>query len=164
MGFSRQECWSGLHSLLQGIFPTQVSALQAGSLPSEPPGKQYRKRILNKSLGLKQIRSSSVSLTLSFKLLSPQSQILPQPKGKSILCCSLVAQLCESFATLWTVAHQAPLSMGSPRQEYWRGLPFPSPGNLPNPVIKPASPASAGGFLTTATREASAGSSLGLEN
>ena len=44
------------------------------------------------------------------------------------------------FATLWTVAHQAPLSMGFSRQEYWSGLPFPSPGDLPNPGIKPGSP------------------------
>ena len=39
--------------------------------------------------------------------------------------------------TPWTVAHQACLSMGFPRQEYWRGLPLPSPGDLPNPGIKP---------------------------
>ena len=45
------------------------------------------------------------------------------------------------FATLWTVARQAPLSMGFSRQEYWSGLPFPSPGDLPNPGIKPGSPA-----------------------
>ena len=44
------------------------------------------------------------------------------------------------FATPWTVANQAPLSMGFSRQEYWRGLPFPSPGNLPNPDIKPTAP------------------------
>ena len=47
----------------------------------------------------------------------------------------------DSFATPWTVAHQAPLSMGFPRQEYWSGFPFPSPGDLPNPEIKPGSPA-----------------------
>ena len=41
------------------------------------------------------------------------------------------------FATLWTVAHQAPLSMGFSRQEYLSGLPFPSPGNLPDPGIEP---------------------------
>ena len=46
------------------------------------------------------------------------------------------------FLTSWTVAHQAPLSMGFSRQEYWDGLPFPSPGDLPNPKIKPASPRS----------------------
>ena len=47
----------------------------------------------------------------------------------------------DSFATLWTVAHQAPPSMGFSRQEYWSGLPFPSPGDLPDPGIKPAFPA-----------------------
>ena len=45
------------------------------------------------------------------------------------------------FATPGTVAHQAPLSMGFPRQEYWSGLPFPSPGNLPDLRIEPESPA-----------------------
>ena len=47
----------------------------------------------------------------------------------------------QLFATLWTVARQAPLSMGFSRQEYWSGLPFPSPGDLPNPGIEPGSPA-----------------------
>ena len=46
------------------------------------------------------------------------------------------------FATLWTVASQASLSMGFPRQEYWTGLPFPPLGDLPNPGIEPASSAS----------------------
>ena len=43
--------------------------------------------------------------------------------------------------TSWSVAHQAPLPMGFPRQEYWSGLPFPSPGVLPDPGVKPRSPA-----------------------
>ena len=47
----------------------------------------------------------------------------------------------QLFANLWTVAFQAPLSMGFSRQEYWSGLPFPSPGDLPDPGIKPGSPA-----------------------
>ena len=47
----------------------------------------------------------------------------------------------QLFATPWTVDHQAPLSMGFSRQEYWRGLPFPSPGDLPNPGIEPRSSA-----------------------
>ena len=55
----------------------------------------------------------------------------------------------NSFVTLWTVAHQAPLSMGFPRQEYWSGLPYPTPGDLLDPGIKPASPALAGGLFTT---------------
>ena len=42
---------------------------------------------------------------------------------------------------LWTVAQQAPLSTGFSRQEYWSGLPFPSPGDLPNPGVEPGSPA-----------------------
>ena len=53
------------------------------------------------------------------------------------------------FATLWTVAHQAPPSMGFSRQEYWSGLPFPSPGDLPNPGIKPRSPALQADALTS---------------
>ena len=56
------------------------------------------------------------------------------------------------FAALWTVACQAPLSMGFPRQEYWSGLPCPSPGDLPEPGIEPTSlmsPALAGRFFTT---------------
>jgi len=51
--------------------------------------------------------------------------------------------------TTWTVAHQAPLPMGFPRQEYWSGMLFPSPGDLPNPRIQLASPSLAGGFFTT---------------
>ena len=61
----------------------------------------------------------------------------------------------QLLATLWTVAHQAPLSMGFPRLEHWIGLPFPSSGVLPNPGIEPMSPMSpalAGKFLTTEPR------------
>ena len=47
----------------------------------------------------------------------------------------------QLFVTPWTIAHQAPLSMGFSRQEYWSGLPFPPPGGLPNPGIEPRSPA-----------------------
>ena len=53
------------------------------------------------------------------------------------------------FATPWTVAHQAPSSMGFSRQEYWSGLPFPSPGDLPDPGIKPTSPALQADALTS---------------
>ena len=60
-------------------------------------------------------------------------------------------QLC---ATPWTIAHQAPLSMGFSRQEYWSGLPCPPPGDLSDPGIEPASlvsPALAGRLFTTST-------------
>ena len=53
----------------------------------------------------------------------------------------LVTKLCPTLATLWTAARQAPLSMGFSRQDYWGGMPFPSPGDLPNPRIKPGSSA-----------------------
>ena len=55
----------------------------------------------------------------------------------------------DSFVALWTVDHQAPLSMGFPKQEYWSGFPFPSPRDLPEPGIEDTSPALAGGFFTT---------------
>ena len=53
----------------------------------------------------------------------------------------LVAKLCSTLVTLWTVACQAPLSMGFSRQEYWSGLPFPSPEDLPDSGIEPRYPA-----------------------
>ena len=48
----------------------------------------------------------------------------------------------QLFATLWIVAHHAPLSVGFSRQEYWSGVPFPPPGDLPDPGMKSGSPAS----------------------
>ena len=54
-------------------------------------------------------------------------------KVKSLTCV-------QHFATPWTVAHQAPQFMGFSKQEYWNGLPFPSPEDLPNPGIEPGSP------------------------
>ena len=73
------------------------------------------------------------------------------------MCVKLLSHV-HLFATPWTVARQAPLSMGFSREEYWSGLPCPPPGDLPDPGIEPKSlmsPALAGGFLTTsATWEA----------
>ena len=60
-----------------------------------------------------------------------------------LFSCQVVS---DSFATSWT---QGPLSMGFPSQEFWSELPFPSPGDLPDPGIKPMSPALACGFFTT---------------
>ena len=59
----------------------------------------------------------------------------------------LVTHLYPTLCDPWTVACQAPLSMGFSRQEYWSGLPFPLPGDLPNPGIKPRSPALQGNSL-----------------
>ena len=63
-----------------------------------------------------------------------------------IYSCTL--SLVQLFVTPWTVAHQTPLSMGFSRQEYWSGLPFLQPEDLPDPGIKPVSPALAGRFFT----------------
>ena len=59
----------------------------------------------------------------------------------------------QLFVTSWTVAHQAPLSMGFSRQEHWSGLPFPSPGDLPNPGIEPRSPALQAGSFPSESSE-----------
>ena len=108
MEFSRQEYWSGLicpppadlPSLgikpISPVFPV----LQAGSLPTEPPGK---------------------------------------PRCYYKTCWSL--SHVRRFAIPWIVALQAPLPMEFSRQEYWSGLPFPSPGDLPDPRVEPGSPA-----------------------
>ena len=59
----------------------------------------------------------------------------------SCCCAVLTAQLCPTLCNPMNAARQAPLSMGFSRQEYWSGLPCPPPGDLPNPGIKPRSPA-----------------------
>ena len=68
--------------------------------------------------------------------------------------CGQVTSVMSDSATLWTVAHQTPLSMGFSRQEYWSGLPCPPPGDLPDPEIELASlrsPVLAGRIFTTST-------------
>ena len=63
---------------------------------------------------------------------------LKTPINIAFLCAQLLS---PASVTLWTAALQGPLSMGSPRQEYWSRLPFPSPGDLPDPGMEPGSPA-----------------------
>ena len=76
-------------------------------------------------------------------------------KGQGVVFSAIAAaavqllNLVRLFTTPWTIACQVPLSMGFPRQECWNRLPFPSPGFLPDPGIKLASPALVGGFFTT---------------
>ena len=80
----------------------------------------------------------------SFQLHLSESSLLVAPFTIFQLLC----------ATPWTVAHQAPLSMGFSRQEYWSGLPLPPPGDLPDPRLKPtsnASPALTGSLYLCAT-------------
>ena len=68
-------------------------------------------------------------------------------------CCCLIAKSCLTLVTPWTVAHQAPLSMGFPRQENWNGWPFPSPGDLSDPGIELLSPVLEGDILSTGQPE-----------
>ena len=67
-----------------------------------------------------------------------------------VTCHVLVTQSCPTLCNPWAVAHQAPLSMGFSRQEYWSGLPFPSPEDLPDPGIEPRSPSLQADALTSA--------------
>ena len=96
------------------------------------------------------------------KILSEPRHIHSTKYKSSIECCHGTEYSCYKdyvhvqllsrvwlSATPWTVAHQTPMSMGFSRQEYWSGLPFPTPGDLPNPGIKPTSPPLAGGFFLT---------------
>ena len=128
MGFSRQEYWSGLPLPSPGDLPDpgikpRSPALEADALTSEPPGKP------------------PLCLPLSYCLFSMSHKL----SRKYTYACVLVSVLSHFshvrlFANLWIVACQAPLSLGFSRQEYWSGLPLPSPGDLPDPGIEPGSP------------------------
>ena len=90
-------------------------------------------------------RDSSILKFQRWSLISQEKASIVHVHG-----CQVASVTSNSL--LWTVAHQAPLSMGFSRQEYWSGLPFPPPRDLPNPGIEsmfPVSPALAGGFFTT---------------
>ena len=71
--------------------------------------------------------------------LSDRSDLIYRDYRKS--CCYVSHSIISDSVNPWTVAHQVPLSMGVSRQEYWSRLPFPSPGDLPDPGIKPRFPA-----------------------
>ena len=118
MGFSRQEYWSGLPFPSWGYLPNpgvkpRSPALQVDSLPSEPSGKPT----------CEYIASCESSQNKRFMCVL------------SYFCCVW------PFVALWTVACQAPLSMGFFRQESWSGLSCCSPGDLLDPGIEPTSPA-----------------------
>ena len=132
MGFSTQEYWSGL--------------------PCPPPGDLLHPQIEPVSL-------MSPALARGFFTTSTKARQKLLIIRKKIIYIYYVIQkgdcyfsrlvMSDSFATPWTIAHQAYLSMGFPKQEYWNGLPFPSPWALPDPGVEPTSLALAGGFFTT---------------
>ena len=127
----------GCHSHLQGIEP-RFPALQADSLPSEPPGKSNHVH-------------AAKSLQLCATLCNPIDCSPPGSPVPGILQARTLEQVAISFsnawkwkvkvkslscvwliATPWTAAHQAPLPMGFSRQEYWSGVPLPSPNHVHN--------------------------------
>ena len=88
-----------------------------------------------------------LSLSVTYQENKSSSQLHSEVKSMRAQLLSHI----QLFTTLWTIAHQTPLSMVPPRQEYWSGLPCPPPGDLSNPGIEPVSPtspASAGRFFT----------------
>ena len=91
--------------------------------------------------------STWTSFSFSFFFFFQWPKLLIKHFCKS--CFGLVTKSCLTLVTPWTVAHQAPLSMGFPRQEYWSGLPFPSSEDLSNPGIEPKSPALQADYLPT---------------
>ena len=135
LGFSRQEHWSGLPfpSPMQGSEKWKWSRSVVPD-PQQPHGLQPT------------------------RLLRPWDFPGKSPGvgcHRLLWCKHWVSEWVKSlsrvwlFATPWTVAYQAPPSMGFSRQEYWSGLPFPSPGDLPNPGIEPGSPAFQADALTS---------------
>ena len=94
--------------------------------------------------------SEALGLYTENFLIVPETSFCSRFQGTSLLpgvcICVCVCILCrfnhvQLFVTLWTIAHKAPQSLGFARQEYWSGLPCPPPGDLPDPGIKPGSPA-----------------------
>ena len=121
-----------------GIKPW-TPALQADALPSEPPGNEHWSGLLFPSPGdlhnpgIRPMSHVPPALTGGFFIAEPPEQLrisMLKVKVKSLSRVRL-------FATPWTVGYQAPPSMGFSRQESWSGLPFPSPGDLPDPGIEP---------------------------
>ena len=83
-----------------------------------------------------------VTVSHPYSVLNPLLFSLQTLSSAVMLCRAYVLSCVRLFVTLWTVARQALLSVGFSRQEYWSRLPFPSPGDLPDPGIEPPSPVS----------------------
>ena len=156
-GFSRQGYRSGLPFPSPGDLPNpgtepRSPALQEVSLLTELPGKttalysRMGRGMKALSEGEHEPKGSSTSLPWTLPVfLSLGQELFPH-------CASCVIRYCVLlFGTPWTVAHQAPLSMAFPRQEYCSGLPFPPAGDLPDPGTEPSSTALQADFLSSET-------------
>ena len=114
---------------------------QRGHLAKHMRGVNHHFKLLQEPLVTFQCPVSGES---SLKALSTYD-------GMARGCRYILSRFSPTLCDPWNVTCQTPLSMGFSRQEYWSGLPWPPPGDLPEPGIKPASPALAGGFFTTST-------------
>ena len=127
------------------ILPDPADCSPPGSsVHGDSPGKNTRVGYHALLQGISPTQGSNPNL-------SHYRRILYQLSCPCIFACSVTSVVSDSV-TPWTIAHQTPLSMGFSRQEYWSGLPCLSPGDLPDPRIKPESlksPALAGSFFTT---------------
>ena len=83
------------------------------------------------------------------KLMNRKQNKYSKKEPRHVLCVLSCLSCVRLFETLWTIAHQAPRSIGFSRQEYWSGLSFPPPEDLPDPGIESASPALVSRFFTT---------------
>ena len=139
----------GVHFLLQGIFPTQGSnpglphcgqilyCLSLQGSPSDCTGKSKFFPASNLLLFLNRNSQSLLILRWNRSDGGGRGDFLGPGRKKEMKSLSRI----RLFATPWTVAYQAPPSVGFFRQEYWSGLPFPSPEDLPDPEIDSGSPA-----------------------
>ena len=128
-----------------------MRGFQYGFQTLHSSGRSWELGVLSSCMALqKRLSSSSSSTVAGFMMgvcLSPSymfwcGYFLVCPVWRSCLCGGgLVDKSCPTVATTWTVACQAPFSLGFSKQRYWSGLPFPSPGGLPIPGIKAESPA-----------------------
>ena len=141
--------------------PCLLNCRQADYLPSETPGKRWKKIFL-------WVIKNSIDLYLwfSYRIFTVSGLVFRSLKHFEFIFlygvrkCSnfillrifggdLFTKSCPTLVIPWTVAHQAPLSMRFSRQEYWSGLSFPSPGDLPNQWIEPGCPALQANSLPT---------------
>ena len=114
----------------------------------QTPGFQVSRKITRKYLNMLNIKRTLVVITVMILMVVQ----LAKPQEGNVHC--QVASVVSDSATPWTVARQAPLSMEFSRHEYWSGLPFPPPWDLPDlgiELVSPASPAFAGRFFTIST-------------
>ena len=108
---------------------------------------------IKRAFDLKNTCTHTKKTALLFEAFLYPSEVLLIPKELWVCVCAQSLSRVQLFMILWTVAHQASLSMEFSRQECWSKLPFPIPGDLPDPGIEPtslAAPALADGFLTAA--------------